>query len=131
MSLIANMIAIASAVSALTMAINSGANRIEAKIEASPSCHITTEQKGRLAILSGELAARDPVQGTYKFTVRNHKGGNRVNIHQSGAFEIIKHETAQLGKVVVGGSADDYDVDLTIRYGGKTIQCDSDWVISL
>ena len=86
-------------------------------------CEIQATSSGGMVALEAMVEADAATTGSYTFHVRSAGGGGSSNIRQGGAFAAGPDGTVTLGRVMLGGSASDYDVSLTLEADGRTIEC--------
>ena len=87
-----------------------------------PLCALGTEVTNRGAILSASVTPDTTLVGSFNLTVVRSSGGNRASIRQGGAFEAAAGKTTTLS-LSSFNSTDGLDAELTLKVGGKTIDC--------
>ena len=88
---------------------------------ASTACEIVTSKTSGMTIIEGVVTSGKAISGTYSLRV----SGSGTNIRQGGDFDAAPNEKTALGKVSLGGSASDYDIDLKVETGGRTVPCNT------
>ena len=91
-------------------------------VEEAPLCAVGTEKSGRGIILSAQVSPDETMIGTYSLAVTRTSGSNRTQIRQGGGFEAPGGETTLLSMSSFN-SAEGLDAELTLKVGGKTIDC--------
>ena len=90
--------------------------------EEAPLCSVGTEKSGRGVILSAQVSPDETMVGPYSLAVTRTSGSNRTKIRQGGGFEAPGGETTLLSMSSFN-SAEGLDAELTLKVGGKTIDC--------
>lgn len=89
-----------------------------------PLCSLSTQAAGRGLILSAQVSPETTMTGTFSLAVTRQSGGNSAKIRQGGAFEAPGGETTLLSMSSFN-SADGLEAALSLKVGGKTIDCDT------
>ncbi|ODT83802.1 MAG: hypothetical protein ABS76_02535 [Pelagibacterium sp. SCN 64-44] len=81
----------------------------------------TTTQQGMLTI-EGQVLSPEPLQGSYRFSLRSAGPGGSSTISQSGAFSAQPGEPALLGRMTINAGSN-YEATLDLETGGQSIAC--------
>jgi hypothetical protein len=89
------------------------------------TCEIVKRATGTGVQLEGHVHADADLSGRYAMNITQAGGGGSSVIRQSGDFSVAAGRSATLGKARFGGDPGEYDVELTLSWGGRTVVCRS------
>ncbi|HHH89695.1 MAG TPA: hypothetical protein ENK45_03915 [Aliiroseovarius sp.] len=87
------------------------------------SCAVEMNDTGRMVEITARLAADAPIDGTYSLEIVKHGKGGSAHMRQGGAFDLEAGDDATLGRAMMSGNPQDFDVDFTLEWNGKTLTC--------
>ena len=98
------------------------------KAETTPlpmSCAVEMHDTGRMVEITARLAAEEDIEGTYSLEIRKTSRGGSANIRQGGAFALEAGEDVTLGRSMMSGDPEDFDIDFTLEWNGTRLTCPS------
>ena len=86
-------------------------------------CEIAVSKRGGMTALEGVVYAQKGLAGTYRLSVTATGAGGGSDIDQSGDFSAGAGQSASLGVVSLGGTAQTYRAELTVKWSGGSTSC--------
>ncbi|PRX37131.1 hypothetical protein SAMN05216257_101149 [Meinhardsimonia xiamenensis] len=87
------------------------------------SCGVVMEKGASGISIEARLQAREPVSGSYELGIEKTGASGRASIRQSGAFSAASGETKTLGRAMLSGAPEDFDIDFKLEVDGKRMTC--------
>ena len=89
------------------------------------SCAVEMNQNGRMVEITARLAADQAIEGSYALMISKTGFGNSSKIRQGGRFSLAPGDDVTLGRSMMSGSPEDFDIDFTLEWDGMTLRCPS------
>ncbi len=89
------------------------------------SCAVELNDTGRMVEITARLATDEDITGTYAMTISKSGSGGSSRIRQGGPFELEAGDDVTLGKTMMSGNPDQFDIDFTLDWNGLQLRCPS------
>lgn len=85
------------------------------------TCAVELNDKGRMVEITARLASEEHITGTYALKISSSSS----RIRQGGPFDLEAGEEVTLGKTMMSGNPENFDIDLTLDWNGMQLSCPS------
>ena len=89
------------------------------------SCAVEMTDTGRMVEITARLATEEYIEGTYSLEIHKSSRGGSANMRQGGPFALEAGEDVTLGRSMMSGNPEDFDIDFTLDWNGMTLTCPS------
>ena len=89
------------------------------------SCAVEMHDTGRMVEITARLATEEAIDGTYSLEIHKSSRGGSANMRQGGAFELKAGDDVTLGRSMMSGNPEDFDIDFSLEWNGMTLSCPS------
>ncbi|MCP5039005.1 MAG: hypothetical protein GY945_15535 [Rhodobacteraceae bacterium] len=90
-------------------------------VELPMTCAVELNDKGRMVEITARLATDEHITGTYALSISSPSS----RIRQGGPFDLEAGDDVTLGKTMMSGNPDQFDIDLTLDWDGRELTCPS------
>ncbi len=87
------------------------------------SCGVEMNDTGRMVEITARLATDEDMSGSYSLEIRKSSRAGSANMRQGGAFALKAGEDVTLGRSIMSGEPEDFDIDFTLEWNGLTLTC--------
>ena len=89
-------------------------------------CEISVSQGQYGTTYEGIVHADHAAHGTYAMKISKRGSGGSSMINQSGDFSLRAGDSETVGRATFGGSPSRVNAELSVRWNGQTLTCDTD-----
>ncbi len=89
------------------------------------TCSVDLNDTGRMVEITARLASDEAMTGSYSLEIGKSGNGGSSMIRQGGPFTLEAGDDLVLGKTMMNGNPEDFDIDFTLDWNGLLLRCPS------
>lgn len=86
-------------------------------------CAVELNDTGTMVEITARLASDEAISGRYSLEIHKSSPSGSANMRQGGAFTLKAGQDVTLGRSVMSGNPEDFDIDFTLEWNGMTLTC--------